>query len=533
MFGFGIKNLRRLEDVPTFDIKPITILVGRNSSGKSSYLRALPLLRQSVTTRTSSPILWFGNWVDFGDFDRAVLDNKTELQVTFSFSLDHLSIQEHVFYDSLDDSGFVSFGTHEFCNVQLSIAIVKHKQGTRIRSIKLNEANNLVEYEVELSENSAVERILVNGSDQIKYLDDWRLIASSATIFPSVRLVSQTKKDADLSLRVGEPNPIQKRLMALVEPYLDQRIKADSLRQLTRQLLSLDTVSQSSVLQLSTKGNNQSWKKLLNDIGTLDRHNLFPEIRNLLLLNLFRKILNAMSSELQEKIRSVLYIGPARAKSDRYYRYQDLSVSEIDPDGQNFPMFLNSLSASQMLNFSAWIKELYGYGVHVERQSGHIEINLLYGEKTVNVVDTGYGISQILPVLGQVWWANNRAPTRRTAGPTTKSVILAIEQPELHLHPAHQALLADAFVNATSMSKGAQGKEGTISFIIETHSEAMINRLGALVSEKKISSDDLQILLFEENLNDLSKTTVRPVTFDSDGVLVNWPYDFFIPKIYL
>ena len=36
---FGIKNLRRLRNVPPIELKPITLLVGRNSSGKSSFLR--------------------------------------------------------------------------------------------------------------------------------------------------------------------------------------------------------------------------------------------------------------------------------------------------------------------------------------------------------------------------------------------------------------------------------------------------------------------------------------------------------------
>src|ERR1700682_5719018 len=76
MISFGLKNLRRLVSVPPVEIKPITLLVGRNSSGKSSFLRAFPLVRQSLMTKTSSPILWFGDFVDLGSFEGAVIEGK-------------------------------------------------------------------------------------------------------------------------------------------------------------------------------------------------------------------------------------------------------------------------------------------------------------------------------------------------------------------------------------------------------------------------------------------------------------------------
>ena len=56
----------------------------------------------------------------------------------------------------------------------------------------------------------------------------------------------------------------------------------------------------------------------------------------------------------------------------------------------------------------------------------------------------------------------------------------AIEQPELHLHPALQAKLIDVFSQLASKENG-----GKIKFVLETHSEAMINRLGYLINKKK------------------------------------------------
>jgi AAA15 family ATPase/GTPase len=86
--GFGVKNLRCLTDTGVVAMKPITLLVGRNSSGKSTFLRALPLLRQSVETPRQSPILWFDpQYVDFGSFDDAV--NHKSKQKTSRFGSEH------------------------------------------------------------------------------------------------------------------------------------------------------------------------------------------------------------------------------------------------------------------------------------------------------------------------------------------------------------------------------------------------------------------------------------------------------------
>src|SRR5437899_3142974 len=66
-----IQNLRSLVDTGSISLKPLTLLVGANSSGKSTFLRFFPLLRQSVETPTDAPLLWFGRYVDFGSLEEA------------------------------------------------------------------------------------------------------------------------------------------------------------------------------------------------------------------------------------------------------------------------------------------------------------------------------------------------------------------------------------------------------------------------------------------------------------------------------
>ena len=68
-----IKNLRSLADTGFIEIKPITLLLGANSTGKSTFLRSFPLFTQSVNKNLRGPISWFDDsLVDFGDYNTAL-----------------------------------------------------------------------------------------------------------------------------------------------------------------------------------------------------------------------------------------------------------------------------------------------------------------------------------------------------------------------------------------------------------------------------------------------------------------------------
>lgn len=68
-----IRNLRSLKDTGEVELKPLTLLVGKNSSGKSTFLRVFPLFKQTLETNTNEPILWYSSrYVDFGSFNESL-----------------------------------------------------------------------------------------------------------------------------------------------------------------------------------------------------------------------------------------------------------------------------------------------------------------------------------------------------------------------------------------------------------------------------------------------------------------------------
>lgn len=76
------KNYRCFEDTGDISLKPLTFLLGANSSGKSSILEFFPLLKQSVGIRRNGLFLWYSNEVDFKEFTNTVRNGKGSLEIT-------------------------------------------------------------------------------------------------------------------------------------------------------------------------------------------------------------------------------------------------------------------------------------------------------------------------------------------------------------------------------------------------------------------------------------------------------------------
>ena len=183
-------------------------------------------------------------------------------------------------------------------------------------------------------------------------------------------------------------------------------------------------------------------------------------------------------------------------------------------------MFLDNLSPWLKKEFSLWTLENFGFSATTSNEGGHVAIVINEDGNTLssNLADIGFGFSQILPVITQMWSSSR---SHYLVKPTDTSCIV-IEQPELHLHPAFQAKLADVF--AASISN-----DDSPHLIIETHSNHVVNRFGQLISEGKLKSSDVQILVFDKDVEN-GKSQITKSWFDEDGYLKNWPMGFFEPE---
>ncbi|GGV44138.1 hypothetical protein GCM10010182_80810 [Actinomadura cremea] len=127
----------------------------------------------------------------------------------------------------------------------------------------------------------------------------------------------------------------------------------------------------------------------------------------------------------------------------------------------------------------------------------------------VPATDTGTGISQILPFLVR------RAQDE--LDPPRRDVLEVVEEPELHLHPSAQAILADLYIRAIDM--------GPVRFLVETHSENFLLRLRRRVAEGSLDAERLALYFIDDGGGRFS--TVRRINVDELGNVDYWPKGIF------
>src|SRR4051812_32312363 len=96
--GFEVHNFRAFQNSGILPIRPLTCLVGRNSSGKSSMLHALMVLRQSlehsVLGSRVPELNMSGPIADAGTFEDLAYRHNRREPIGFTFYLDMGGEQE-------------------------------------------------------------------------------------------------------------------------------------------------------------------------------------------------------------------------------------------------------------------------------------------------------------------------------------------------------------------------------------------------------------------------------------------------------
>jgi len=516
--------------MPEIELLPITILVGRNSAGKSTFLRSLPLIRQSLETRTSAPILWYGHLVDFGDLTTAIGEEAGDRRAVFAFTLRDIE-KDHYFryHSNFDHYYYRGRRKVRVSSVSIRYVIGGREDTTQLEAVEVKIPEEKIDVTLQFdSAEDSVGTISVDGVKAGFLSQKYEIRAVNRNLFapPLLVLRSADGDDADRRFR-GPERVLEIALKDILTRRAKRNLSPETYGREIRRIFSEHQFDADAIDRLIATSTTKTFKDIYQQLGPKESSEFKSQVMTIRKLARVFVVLEVLEDELREYFLNVRYLEPVRAASERYYRKQELEVSGIAPDGSNFPMFLASLTADELRKFSDWIEEVFEFGVEVRSQIGHISIHLSSGERSVNVTDTGYGVSQMLPVLGMIWWSRWRHARQRFPRPRSAPIqMLAIEQPELHLHPAHQAKLADVLVAAVGNHGQGSGRPET-RLIVETHSEALIQRLGELVEDGKVEASSVQIVVFSA-LDDLgSPTEVSVSQFDDTGALRDWPYGFF------
>ncbi len=220
---------------------------------------------------------------------------------------------------------------------------------------------------------------------------------------------------------------------------------------------------------------------------------------------------------------------PVRSKPRRTY---DPSRTIRDPEGDYIPMYLASVY-SEGKEWKALKGELERFGktaglfdeISVKplrsNESGPFQMHIRkygitkYGKTAKgpqrNLIDVGYGVSQVLPVITEL------------LRPDAPSMFL-LQQPEVHLHPSAQAALGSLFCQVASQNR---------QLVVETHSDHLLDRVRMDVRDgaTPLNPEEVSILFFERGDLDVR---IHSLGVDQEGNILDAPNSyrrFFLEEV--
>lgn len=220
--------------------------------------------------------------------------------------------------------------------------------------------------------------------------------------------------------------------------------------------------------------------------------------------------ISSMTSMFSTLNQQFNYISSFRHSPERTYYRRTKGALKVGKYGENHIDQLIEWEQSKAKEFRALVKSLQELNllneIHTKTFPGgrfDIKVKPSHASVDTSLIDVGFGVSQFLPIIV--------ADLQLKKGTT-----IAISQPEIHLHPSAQSLLGDYFLkNVVDTEK---------RYIIETHSEYLINKFRALIAKGALKPEDVSVYYFRKT-SDRSESF--RVTFTKDGKIEGAPKDFF------
>lgn len=216
-------------------------------------------------------------------------------------------------------------------------------------------------------------------------------------------------------------------------------------------------------------------------------------------------------TEIFERIdHNLNYISSFRLEPERTYYQKTKPEDKVGRAGEGYIDQILEWEGQKAVEFKqlkSILKDLKLLNTITSRKlpGGRFEVRVKVKNKGVwaSLTDVGFGISQFLPIIV----ADLQLSQEST---------LLLAQPEIHLHPSVQASLADYFVK--------QIRESNKRYIIETHSEYLLNRIRLAIVKGEIEPSDVSIYYFENSINGSQSYQIE---FRKNGQIDNAPKGFF------
>lgn len=548
----GIKNFRVFNDQEGIfeELSSINLLTGTNNSGKSSIIKYLQMLKNSVA----------GNKIPFdldlneqehllGDFEN-VLNNTANRNIEISLPFTFLGIT--TIYSTLSFN--IPSKNDSYKGHLRKMTITDKKDNIDLFSFSYREATD-----AEKDSHLKQYQLKVKEYEQKKSAEEEKTLLEQF-LHPSYHMSPYSPLVAyiDWSINVEKLRYYLKELLEFYEVYLKNKRDENFLDRADKVLEKQSFIASFLIKSLKSDELLPSWKnflesdfkneKQLSGNEPLLEHDFQseeyfwpePEIEEILYyqsIDILNKNLKWKNNsdpdneyfvisecfknsykELIGRISTINYLSTVKEENSRIY---------IGTNNSTFTKLLKDYSSLDIDTYfiNTYLKA-FEIGeeilVNFERKLQVIKISIMTDQLHVrDLVDFGYGIKQLILILMHI--AVIAKKNKRSKEVSTDEgdygmedyyvpSLLLIEEPETNLHPKWQSLLAEMFVKANELYN--------IQLVIETHSEYLIRKFQTLTAEGKIKSKDIKIFY----LRGAQKITadrkqIETIFIESDGTI--------------
>lgn len=417
------------------EFRPITILLGANSVGKSSIIQLLLMLQQTAIVKNGYEKFLFklnGNNVSMGDYLNLIRNHDKRRLLSFTFGLDSgfcrifkKTIKETFFfmidYISMFSPNFKL--THReldiACEDEIKDVLFKFKQANHTLYNNLPERfrallDNTDEYIQTFEFLSKVSRHLSDNSD-ISVVVVSQCTSSTKTRTHNMNLDRLSVCSGGKEI-IGVKRRSAKRFTLESSLFSNEDWNFLNTNKVKKDLKAL--IPDISGNLFSIFDNVASWGGLSQIEENTGRSYFITTLTFMLKI-----ALNFVKKSFSET--SVNYVSPLRAYPKRFYFLDRTSVTgSLDTlDGDSLTELLKDNNTLKE-NVNKWLNH-FGLEIDVEAVEDIIhKLKVNQNGLSLDITDVGFGISQILPVIVQGFFTSSRSLT-------------VIEQPEVHLHPIY------------------------------------------------------------------------------------------------
>lgn len=553
--SFQVWNFKSIDNSKEIHLPRITLLIGPNSSGKSSIFQSLLLMKQTFEAQEPSmPLVLNGPHISLGEYSDFI-HNKDHTRcfcIKFNFELENKDPYEcevcnKTYKNKKRYLKHVENAHQKYWNIYKDRIVEEQYHLPKVQSVKLrysfDSKTSIIRIDELEYENPPVVNGLLLSSLKISQNENKiqiKLISRSNKIIYSK--IIKDLKDTDSADHLVLSKLLQNYSWNIRTTWT---IRHHDLMSFSRnEKISVLDRDLGNVLKLRTekevsKAESNQELGIYSDTLYVDSRSLTEEERlafgiELRLFRISRSLINRLN-DISNFLDVIHHVGPLRNWPERVYFGTGGKPTSVGGRGEYTQeiLWLDKRIGHENLikKINDWLFKLkFDIQLEIDHLKGDMyQLRVIQNGLSINAADVGFGISQILPILTECLDYSTKKLSHNTNNyipyylneifngeiEETYRKMVICQQPEIHLNPRIQSELGDFFT---------QIDDPNLSLLIETHSEHILTRLQRRVADGTLDPNDIAIYFISRE--DIS-SEVKKLSISKKGEFDYWPEGFF------